>query len=520
MFQSPPPIPSYAISSLLACVVIFGLGLVSLLYGRRDRVRVTFSIFCLSWALAAGCGFALQVAGSPGFGEAADAARVARVLPVFIFLVGLTSLHYVLALTGMHARLDEKVLFFRLRPYVWLFTIVVLANITVGLTMDRVVSGVRFHPWLGYVVEFKLSALVPLALQGILDMLSLAILVKGLREAREQGDAAKGTFLRNNLIGLVTLKATGMIFVAVLPLFGLHTVVLAFHLFALLAFFFYGVIANYQHRRIRELTEGLERKVDERTAELRRAQTRLVQAERLASLGTLAAGVAHEINTPLGAVRSMVATQAKAVEAIQVQLAQGAAAAGVEKLTRALRAVEQAGPVIDDGLHQIGASVDSLRRFAHLDEADLQRIDLHQGLDDTAAMLRPQFGGRIRLERDYGELPPITCDARQLNQVFHHLLLNAAQAIEGRGTIKITTRPEGDEQVRVEIEDTGAGVPADQLAQIFEPGFTTKAEGTGTGMGLAICRQVARDLGGEVMVESAPGEGTRVVVRLPLRPPG
>jgi signal transduction histidine kinase len=517
MFQPPPPIPSYAISSLLACVVIFGLGLVSLLYGRRDRVRVTFSIFCLSWALAAGCGFALQVAGSPGFGEAADAARVARVLPVFIFLVGLTSLHYVLALTGMHARLDEKVLFFRLRPYVWLFTIVVLANITVGLTMDRVVSGVRFHPWLGYVVEFKLSALVPLAPQGILDVLSLAILVKGLREAREQGDAAKGTFLRNNLIGLVTLKAIGMIFVAVLPLFGLHTVVLAFHLFALLAFFFYGVIANYQHRRIRELTEGLERKVAERTAELQRAQTRLVQAERLASLGSLAAGVAHEINTPLGAVRSMVATQQKALDAVKEALV---GAPDDAKLTRALRALEQGRAVIDEGLEKISASVDSLRRFAHLDEADLQRVDLHQGLDDTAAMLRPQFGGRIRLERDYGELPQITCDARQLNQVFHHLLLNAAQAIEGQGTIKVTTRPEGAEQVRVEIEDSGAGVPAEQLAQIFEPGFTTKAEGTGTGMGLAICRQVARDLGGEVTVESAPGEGTRVVVRLPLRPPG
>ena len=507
-------IPTYTLSSLLACVVIFGLGLVSLLYGQRDRIRVTFSIFCFSWALVAGSGFAFQLSGSPGFGDAAQAAHVARVLLALTFLISLTSLHYVLALTGMHARLSEKVLFFRLRPYVWVFTALTLVNMVVALAFDVMVASVRFHPRLGYVFEFHPGAVV---LQGplrALDILSLAILVKGLREARARSDEVGRLFLRNNLIGFVALKVIGALFFAVLPQFGWHTVALGFHLFAILAFYFFGVIGNYQNRRIDELTTGLERKVAERTSALRLAQTRLVQTERLASLGSMAAGVAHEVNTPLGAARSMLETQQKAVGTIADAFAKGVDPED-KKLRRALRALEQAGPVIDRGLVQITESVDGLRRFARLDEADLQQVDLHQGLNDAATLLRPQFGGRIRLERDYGDLPQVTCDARQLNQVFHHLLLNAAQSIDGKGEIHITTRVDND-QASVVIADTGAGVPKEKLAEIFEPGFSTKA--ASSGMGLAICRQVARDQGGEITVQSAPGEGTKVTIQLPTQP--
>ena len=164
--------------------------------------------------------------------------------------------------------------------------------------------------------------------------------------------------------------------------------------------------------------------------------------------------------------------------------------------------------LIANGGRRIGTVVRGLRDFARLDEAEFQTADVHQGLDSTLDLLRHEMEGRLTVVREYGEIAPIECYPNQLNQVFMNLLVNAAEAIDGDGTITITTTGDA-ESVRVRIADTGRGIPGDHLERIFDPGFTTKGVGVGVGLGLAISYSIARDHGGTLDAESRSGDGRR-----------
>ncbi len=247
--------------------------------------------------------------------------------------------------------------------------------------------------------------------------------------------------------------------------------------------------------------------------ELRQTQAQLVQSEKMAALGSLVAGIAHEINTPVGAICSMHDTLTRAVGKLKKEIAPDDG--GDSKLQATIKVIEDASEVIQSGSSRVTTIVRRLRSFARLDEAEMKRVDIHEGLEDTLILVHHELKYHVTVHRNYGDLPHVECYPARLNQVFLNLLVNARQAIEGDGDITITTSHR-DDKVYIEIKDNGRGIPEEQVSKIFDPGFTTKGVGVGTGLGLSICYQIIQDHKGEIIVGSKVGEGTTFTIVLPV----
>jgi two-component system, NtrC family, sensor kinase len=262
-------------------------------------------------------------------------------------------------------------------------------------------------------------------------------------------------------------------------------------------------------------------------AELERLQAQIVHTGKMASLGQIAAGVAHELNNPAGFVLGNMDILAEYASGLgklldaydQIELPsefQG-------KVNRIKAEVhyddlitDLSGIITDcrEGAERIRGVVQNLRLFSRLDEAEVKQVDIHEGIDSTIRLLSRYFSdGRIALSRDYGKLPLVRCYATQLNQVWMNLLANAAQAISDKGKIRISTCPEGTSVV-VAISDNGCGISED-IDRIFDPFYTTKAVGEGTGLGLSISYGIIERHGGKILVESKAGEGATFTVRIP-----
>ncbi len=275
---------------------------------------------------------------------------------------------------------------------------------------------------------------------------------------------------------------------------------------------------------LQKAREGLEIRVQERTAELAETlrdlkvtQSQLVQSEKMAALGTLVAGIAHEINTPVGAINSMHNTLVRAVEKLKQIYETEFPDAFSEnpKLARTMKVIEDANRVIASGSERVTTIVKRLRSFARLDEAALKEADIHEGLEDTLVLIHHEIKHHINVVKNYGELPLVSCFPGKLNQVFLNLLINAKQAVGEEGTVTIsTTHKNGN--IHVSIADNGVGIPQENLQKIFDPGFTTKGVGVGTGLGLSIVYQIVReDHKGDITVESEVGKGTTFTVSIP-----
>jgi signal transduction histidine kinase len=239
------------------------------------------------------------------------------------------------------------------------------------------------------------------------------------------------------------------------------------------------------------------------------------------SLASLAGGVAHEINTPLGALAANIDSTRRAVDALRDYLQTAKCASPVdERLERALRALDDTLPGMTAATGRIAEVVQALGAFARLDRAPITELDLHRSIDDALALLRRRMGEQIAVVRDYGALPPVRCHAEGMHQALLSVLCNAVQALEGEGTVSVTTRVEG-ERVIVRITDDGEGIAPEHLPRIFEPGFTTRPRGAtvGAGLGLAIAYRTVEDHGGTIEVQSTRGAGTTVTIVLPLTPP-
>ena len=271
----------------------------------------------------------------------------------------------------------------------------------------------------------------------------------------------------------------------------------------------YATLDERVQQRTAELTEANGQLI-ETLRELRQTQARLVQSEKMAALGALVAGVAHEINTPLGAITSNVDVVLRGLGKLGPSVA--------APRPDALRVLDELLRTTAQACQRISAIVQNLKNFARLDEAEWKPGDLREGMDSTLALVEPLHRGRITIVREYGAVPLIACHPGQLNQVFMNLLVNAIQAIADHGTIRIRIGVEGS-QVRVDVEDTGSGVAPAHLARIFDPGFTTKGVGVGTGLGLPICHQIVTAHAGTISVASEPGVGSTFTVRLPLAGP-
>lgn len=253
-------------------------------------------------------------------------------------------------------------------------------------------------------------------------------------------------------------------------------------------------------------------------ARLRATQAELVNAARVASFGTTVAGIAHELNTPLGALRSNRDVLSRGLARLQAILAdERVDESELGELRRIVAAVNAVVAVDEDALARITAIIASLRGYPEGGGSDLELLDVRAALDSAVSLLAHERGANVTVTRDYGEVPPVPCLGGQLHQVFLNLLRNAFQAVGERGAITLRTRAAPAEIV-VTVEDTGPGIPAPQLARIFEGGFTTKGARVAMGVGLLISARIVARHGGRIEVQSQVGRGSAFTVYLPLAP--
>ncbi|MDD3593959.1 MAG: ATP-binding protein [Candidatus Gastranaerophilales bacterium] len=236
--------------------------------------------------------------------------------------------------------------------------------------------------------------------------------------------------------------------------------------------------------------------------QLKNAQLQIVQSEKMATLGQLVAGVAHEINTPLGAISS------------NLDL--------VEKLINSgkdghelINLLQQIYPVNKEAIQRIEKIVKSLKNFTRLDEAKLKKVDITEGIKSSIELVRHEAKNRVKIIENYADIPPIKCFADHINQVIMNILINAIQSIKNEGIVEITTAEKGD-FISVAIKDNGEGIDPEILDRIFEFGFTTKKIGIGTGLGLSLAKKIIEDHHGEIKVYNNEGEGTTFEILLPV----
>ncbi len=269
--------------------------------------------------------------------------------------------------------------------------------------------------------------------------------------------------------------------------------------------------------------------------ELKDAQAQLVQAEKLAGLGQMVAGVAHEINNPLSFVLNNTFVLQRDLRSIAQLLelyrehneliarhdphaAQRIAQMSEQMdLSYALEHLDQSMEKTKDGIKRIGLIVKDLRDFARLDQGEIQEVDLNAGIRSTMNIVQGRaLHKQVRLEFNAGELPPVSCSSAKINQVVMNLISNAVDASKENDTVTITTRFANDE-AQIEVADTGVGIDPQVKHRIFDPFFTTKPQGEGVGLGLSISYSIIRDHHGRIELDSTPGKGSRFTIHLPIR---
>jgi signal transduction histidine kinase len=283
-----------------------------------------------------------------------------------------------------------------------------------------------------------------------------------------------------------------------------------------------------------DLTERNEQLADTLT-QLQATESQLLQQEKMASIGQLAAGVAHEINNPMGFISSNLGALGKYTDRLKSFFAVVDEVMALPELPGGVRekiAASRKSMKIDfmltdipnllaesaDGADRVRKIVQDLKGFSRVDEAECSPADLNQCLESTISIIWNDLKDKVQLTKEFGDIPNVTCRPQQLNQVFMNILQNAGQAIEHDGIIKVSTSCD-NESVFVGISDNGCGIAPENLTRIFEPFFTTKPVGKGTGLGLSISYDIVRKHGGEIEAISEVGSGTTFRVRIPLVPP-
>jgi two-component system NtrC family sensor kinase len=261
--------------------------------------------------------------------------------------------------------------------------------------------------------------------------------------------------------------------------------------------------------------------VDELRQEVDLTHRKLAEAHKMASLGRLSAGIVHEINTPIGSILSNNETIRRSLETLK-KLVATSQSEGQPLPPRATVILDTLANLTDiDKLacERIYAVIRSLKTFARVNESDLRKVDLHETILNTLKLSGCVFRRRVTVVTNFADLPEVECYPGLMNQAFLNLIVNAGQAIQGDGTITVSTRLDGG-FVEISIADTGCGIPLEVRKRIFAAGFSTKPIGEGTGLGLSLTREIIEDThGGKICFETELGSGTTFFIRIPIQQP-
>ena len=240
-------------------------------------------------------------------------------------------------------------------------------------------------------------------------------------------------------------------------------------------------------------------------------QNQLIQSEKMASVGQISAAVVHEINTPIGAIKSN-------AQILDLLIAQLATEQDQEKIKKKVGMMKPTNDMIVDASDRVIQIVKSIKNFSRIDQSAFKEADLHEAIDSVLLLTSNMWKSRITIVKAYGSLPPVNCYIGLINQVIMNLVVNAIDAIETAGEIHITTGIR-ETSAYIAIKDTGSGIDPDNMEKIFEQGFTTKAIGKGSGLGLAISQNIMEKHAGQILVESVPGSGSTFTILIPIKAP-
>ncbi|MCB0391618.1 MAG: HAMP domain-containing protein, partial [Bdellovibrionales bacterium] len=293
-----------------------------------------------------------------------------------------------------------------------------------------------------------------------------------------------------------------------------------------------GVLAqnfNNLSKRVNKTQEDLKNKIKEleqANQEIRETQAKLIHSGKMASLGQLVAGVAHELNNPIGFIYSNMGhlrdyskSLMKIVETAEKNPKNLSKIKEEEEFEYIVKDMPKLIQSCEEGAKRTRDIVLGLRNFSRLEEAKLKKVNIEQSLNDTLNLLSGELKNRIRVEKDYAGIPEVNCYPSQLNQVFMNILSNAAQAIEENGTIRLGTREVEDGKIEISIKDSGKGMSQETIEKVFDPFFTTKTLGKGTGLGMSISYGIIQKHGGDIQVQSEIGKGTTFTLILPIDGP-
>ena len=511
----------YAVPMLISGILCALLAVITWLFRRRERINRVFSLFTLALALDAFAFFLWFQ-----FGSVENIDTWMRITFTAGFVVPTGLIFFFFAFTGYDKRRDARVLgikarHFQISTLLFILVCTVLAQFT-ELIID--ISDTPEHIW---DVKFGPVGVFMFPLFAVIFIYLFSMAFKSYRTTENK---PQKRFILLLTVGTFMWLLFGYVGALIFPVESQIWSAVSYLGTAMMAVFYFVAIVNYQSDKVHEFNLNLERKVEDRTRELKQKnseledtldtlkqmQQQVIVQGKMASLGQLVAGLTHEFNTPIGAIRSMKNTKSKALVRLQTTLEHMTSDTTGEddEIRNVMETILKADQLIDQGTERLHEIMINLKNFTRLDEAETTVADIHESLDSVLALIRHDLLTNIEVAREYGEIPPFVCQPRKLNQVFLNLLKNACQAIEDKGRITITTGLK-DSMVHVAIRDTGRGIKEEDLESIFDPGFTTKSSVVRTSLGLSICYQIVQEHRGKITVESQPGEGSVFTVILP-----
>jgi signal transduction histidine kinase len=499
----------HSVPMLISGILCTVLSVITWLFRTRENINRVFSFLALALAIDSFAFFAMFQ-----FGHTMDNIVLwMRITFTAGFLVPIAIILFFFAFTGYDKRMGERVLgvkirYFRFYALIFISVCILLSVFTQFMV---IVPQAPEHMW-----DMELGPVGKLMfpLFAVIFVYLFAMAFKAYRTAENSPEKRFILLLSVGTLLWLVFGYGGALFFSPSSEAWHSTSYLGT---SVMAIFFFVAIVNHQSDKVLELNLNLERKVDERTRHLRETQAQLIQSEKMAALGHLVAGVAHEMNTPVGAVYSTQNTLASATEKLmrtlkdehEIEISES------NKLSHIMNAISGASDVIRTSSERITGIVKRLKIFAQLDEADLQSVNLNECIENTLDMFQFHLKPEIRIRKELADLPAITCYPAKINQLCFQLLSNANRAIEKTGEIVLRTEVQGDE-INFSVSDDGRGILSEDIDRIFDPGYTAWDLNVGTGLGLAICYQVSREHKGRINVESEIGKGSKFTLSLPI----